>query len=45
MIIKYLLKSHITNFCKAYTILNSEKDLKSESAEFESVADFSESDK
>ena len=45
MIIKHSLKSHITNFCKVYTILNSEKDLKSESTEFENVTDFSESDK
>ena len=45
MIIEHLLKLHITNFCKIYTIFNSEKNLKNKSAEFESVADFSESDK
>ena len=45
MIIKHSLKSHITNFHKIYTISDSEKDLKSESTEFESVTDFSESDK
>ena len=45
MIIKHSLKSHITNFCKVYTISDSEKDLKSESTEFESVTDFSEFDK
>ena len=45
MIIKYSFKSYITNFCKNYTISNSEKDLKNESTEFKNVADFSESDK
>ena len=45
MIIEHSFKSHIINFHKIYIILNSEKDLKSESTEFESVADFSESDK
>ena len=45
MIIEHSLKPHITNFRKAYTIPDSEEDLESESAGFESVADFSESDK
>ena len=45
MIIKYSFKSHITNFCKIYTISNSEKNLKNESTEFENVTNFSESDK
>src|SRR5436189_5993928 len=45
MIIKHSFKLHITNFHKIYIISDSEKDLKNESTEFESVTDFSESDK